>query len=330
MMLTSTASRVVASVADNQWVAFGLRRLGRFAVSLAALVMAAFLMIHLVPGDPVRAALGPMAPASLVEARRVALGLDQPLPVQFVNYVTALFSGDFGISISSGLPVVQVIAERLPGTAALTGLAFLVAVAVSVPVGLGVAILTRGQRRRPLDVSFTWASVLLGAIPEFLLGIGLVALLSVTLGWFPVAGRGGFESYVLPVLALAVGPAAVIARIIRVEALAMMSADFVRTARSKRLRSHVVYLRHVLPNAVTATLTIAGLMLGGMAVGTVLVESIFAWPGLGGRLVQSILSKDYPVVQALVLLYGAGILLINLVVDFALAALDPRSTIREA
>src|SRR5690606_127173 len=143
-----------------------------------------------------------------VEARRAALGLDQPLPAQFVNYVTALFSGDFGVSISSGLPVVQVIAERLPGTAALTGLAFLVAVAVSVPIGLGVAILTRGQRRRPLDVSFTWGSVLLGAIPEFLLGIGLVALLSVTLGWFPVAGRGGFESYVLPVLALAVGPAA--------------------------------------------------------------------------------------------------------------------------
>lgn len=329
-MLRSTASRVVASASDNQWVEFGLRRLGRFAVSLVVLMIAAFLMIHLVPGDPVRAALGPTAPASLVEARRAALGLDQPLPVQFGNYVAALFTGDFGTSISSGLPVVQVIAERLPGTAALTGLAFLVAIAVAVPVGLGVAILTRGQRRRPLDVGFTWGSVFLGAIPEFLLGIGLVALLSVGLGWFPVAGRSGIESYVLPVLALAVGPAAVIARIIRVEALAMMNADFVRTARAKRLRSHVIYLHHVLPNAVTATLTIAGLMLGGMAVGTVLVESIFAWPGLGSRLVQSILSKDYPVVQALVLLYGAGILLINLVVDLVLAALDPRSTMREA
>jgi len=330
MVSKTFATRIVTLVSSSQWFAFGLRRFGRFLVSLAVLMVAAFLMIHLIPGDPVRAALGPTASAELVEARRVALGLDQPLLVQFGNYLASLLVGDFGTSITSGLPVAQVIAERLPGTAALTGLAFLLAVAVAVPLGLGVAILTRNRQRRPLEAGFTWGSVLIGAVPEFLLGIGLVALFSVGLGWLPVAGRSGLDSYVLPVLALAVGPAAVIARILRVEALSVMSADFVRTTRAKRLRSHIIYFRHVLPNALTATLTIGGLMLGGMAVGTVLVESIFAWPGLGSRLVQSIISKDYPVIQALVLIYGVGILLINLVVDMVLAAIDPRSTMRDA
>lgn len=330
MVSRTFATRIVTLVSSSQLFAFGLRRFGRFLVSLAVLMVAAFLMIHLIPGDPVRAALGPTASAELVEARRVALGLDQPLLVQFGNYLASLLVGDFGTSITSGLPVAQVIAERLPGTAALTGLAFLLAVAVAVPLGLGVAILTRNRQRRPLEAGFTWGSVLIGAVPEFLLGIGLVALFSVGLGWLPVAGRSGLDSYVLPVLALAVGPAAVIARILRVEALSVMSADFVRTTRAKRLRSHIIYFRHVLPNALTATLTIGGLMLGGMAVGTVLVESIFAWPGLGSRLVQSIISKDYPVIQALVLIYGVGILLINLVVDMVLAAIDPRSTMRDA
>ena len=330
MVSRTFATRIVTLVSSSQWFAFGLRRFGRFLVSLAVLMVAAFLMIHLIPGDPVRAALGPTASAELVEARRVALGLDQPLLVQFGNYLASLLVGDFGTSITSGLPVAQVIAERLPGTAALTGLAFLLAVAVAVPLGLGVAILTRNRQRRPLEAGFTGGSVLIGAVPEFLLGIGLVALFSVGLGWLPVAGRSGLDSYVLPVLALAVGPAAVIARILRVEALSVMSADFVRTTRAKRLRSHIIYFRHVLPNALTATLTIGGLMLGGMAVGTVLVESIFAWPGLGSRLVQSIISKDYPVIQALVLIYGVGILLINLVVDMVLAAIDPRSTMRDA
>ncbi|WP_293696096.1 ABC transporter permease [uncultured Agrococcus sp.] len=336
-MITPQAQRVtgkrraarVAQLVDNSWVAFGLRRTGRFLASIVVLITAAFLLIHLVPGDPVRAALGPSAPLDLVEARREALGLNNPLHIQFFEYVTGLFRGDLGTSITSGLPVADVIAERLSATAVIAGLAFVVAILIAAPVGLGIAILTRGQRRGSLDAGFTWMSVLVGAIPEFLVGIGLVAVFAVTLGWFPVAGRSGPESYILPVIALAIGPAAIIARILRVEALAVMNADFVRTTRAKRLRPRLIHLRHVLPNTLTATLTVAGLLLGGMAVGTVLVESIFAWPGLGSRLVQSIISMDYPVVQALVLVYGAGILLINLVVDVLLAWMDPRSTMKE-
>ncbi len=153
---------------------------------------------------------------------------------------------------------------------------------------------------------------------------------AVSLGWAPVAGRGTPGSYVLPVVSLAVGPAAVLARIVRVETLGVLQADYMRTARAKRLPDRLLYLRHALPNALTATVTLAGLLLSGMVAGTVLVENVFAWPGLGSTIVQSILAKDYPVVQGVVLVYGLGVLLVNLAVDVALALLDPRSTIRES
>jgi peptide/nickel transport system permease protein len=170
----------------------------------------------------------------------------------------------------------------------------------------------------------------LAAIPEFLLAVGLVYVFGVHLGWVPVAGRSGPDSYVLPVVSLAVGPAAVLARIVRVETLAVLQADYIRTARAKRLPDRLIYLRHALPNALTATLTMAGLLLSSMVAGTVLVENVFAWPGLGSTIVGSILAKDYPVVQGVVLVYGAGVLVVNLAVDVALGLLDPRSTIKES
>jgi peptide/nickel transport system permease protein len=162
------------------------------------------------------------------------------------------------------------------------------------------------------------------------MAVVLVFVFSVSLHWTPVAGRSGPLSYVLPVLSLAIGPALMLARIIRVEMLAVLETDYIRTARAKRLRGTRILLRHALPNALTATLTMGGLMLGALVAGTVLVENIFAWPGLGGTIVQSILAKDYPTVQGVVLVYGLGVLLINLVVDVALALIDPRSAIREA
>src|SRR6478609_7161834 len=265
----------------GRWTRFALRRTGRLLVSLWVLVTLAFLMIHLVPGDPVRAALGMNAPTELVEAKRQALGLDDPLLTQYVHYLGNLLHGDLGESIVSQLPVTETISQRLPATASLAVLAFLVAIAAAIPLGVGVA----------------------------------------------VAGRDGASSYVLPVLALAIGPAAVLARIVRVEMLSVLEADYIRTARAKRLPALRINLRHALPNAVTATLTIGGMLLASMVAGTVLVENVFAWPGLGSTIVQSIVTKDYPVVQGTVLVYGLGVLLINTVVDVALAVLDPRSTI---
>jgi peptide/nickel transport system permease protein len=315
---------------DSAWTRFALRRLGRLLVSLWVLVTAAFLMIHLIPGDPVRAALGATAPPSLVAARRAALGLNDPLPVQYAHYLRDLFHGRLGTSMTSGLPVSQVIGDRYPATLEIAVLAFALAIAVSIPLGLTMAVLTRGGRRRPTELAFTSTSVVLAAIPEFLLAVGLVYVFGVHLGWVPVAGRSGPDSYVLPVVSLAVGPAAVLARIVRVETLAVLQADYIRTARAKRLPDRLIYLRHALPNALTATLTMAGLLLSSMVAGTVLVENVFAWPGLGSTIVGSILAKDYPVVQGVVLVYGAGVLVVNLAVDVALGLLDPRSTIKES
>ncbi|SFW79632.1 ABC transporter permease [Amycolatopsis australiensis] len=325
-MTTAVAPRA----RGGPWPAFAARRLARFAVSLWALLTAAFLMIHLVPGDPVRAALGMTAPADLVAAKRAALGLDDPLWVQYGHYLRGLVTGDLGTSMVGGQPVAQVIGDRLPATLQLAVLAFAVVVVVAVPAGVGFAVLTRGGRRRGAELGFTSVSVFLAAIPEFLIAVGLVALLAVGLGWFPVAGGDDASAYVLPVAALAVGPSAVLARMIRVELLAVLGADFVRTARAKRLPARLVYVRHALPNALTATLTLGGLMLTGLVAGTVLVENVFAWPGLGSTIVQSILTKDYPLVQGIVLVYGVGVLLVNLLVDVVLGLLDPRSTIRES
>ena len=315
---------------DSAWTRFALRRLGRLLVSMWVLMTAAFLMIHLIPGDPVRAALGSTAPPGLVRARRAALGLNDPLPVQYAHYLRELFQGRLGTSMTSGLPVSQVIGDRLPATLEVAVFAFVLAIIVSVPLGLTMAVLTRGGRRRPTELAFTSTSVVLAAIPEFLLAVGLVYVFGVHLGWVPVAGRAGPDSYVLPVVSLAVGPAAVLARIVRVETLAVLQADYIRTARAKRLPDRLIYLRHALPNALTATITIAGLLLSSMVAGTVLVENVFAWPGLGSTIVQSILAKDYPVVQGIVLVYGVGVLVVNLAVDVALGLLDPRSTIRES
>lgn len=317
------------TVGANRWGWFALRRAGRLLVSLWVLVTASFLMIHLVPGDPVRAALGTTASPELVEATRESLGLNDPLWVQYLDFWTGLFTGDLGTSIITRLPVADLIAQRLPATASLAVLAFVVAIGVAVPVGVTIAVLTRRGRGRRIELGFAMSSVFLATIPDFLLGVGLVWIFGVTLGWLPVAGRQGPDSYILPVLALAVGAAATLARIVRVEMLAVLEADYVRTARAKRLTAARIHLGHALPNAITATLTLGGLLLSGLVAGTVLVENVFAWPGLGSTIVQSILVKDYPVVQGIVLVYGVGVLLVNTGVDVALALIDPRSTVRE-
>lgn len=328
-LASSVAPAPRVGVSSHPWVRFAVRRLGRLLVSLWVLVTASFLMIHLIPGDAVRAALGPTAPADLVASTREDMGLNDPLLVQYLHYLQNLLTGDLGTSIVSRLPVSDVVAQRLPATLQLAVLAFLVAVAIAVPLGVTMGVLTRRGHGRRTELTFTTTSVVIGTIPDFLVGVGLVYVFGVELGWLPVAGNDTPSSYVLPVLALAIGPAAILARIIRVEMVAVLQADFVRTARAKRLPARTVYLRHALPNALTASLTLGGLLLSALVAGTVLVENVFAWPGLGSTIVSSILNKDYQVVQAVVLVYGAGVLLVNTVVDVALALLDPRSMIKE-
>jgi|APMI01.1.fsa_nt_gi peptide/nickel transport system permease protein len=311
------------------WASFLIRRLARLVVSVWVLITFAFLLIHLIPGDPVRAALGLTAPPDLVERTREGLGLNDPLLVQYGRYMHNLFTGDFGVSMINRLPVLDTVSHRLPNTLLLAVLAFVTIVLIAIPLGLGMAILTRDGRRRPLELGFTSSAMVIAAIPEFLAAVMLVYVFAVKTGWFPIAGKAGPNTFVLPVAALSIGAAAALSRLVRVEVLGVLGQDFIRTARSKRLRNARIYLRHALPNTLTATLTVSGLLLSSLVVGSVLVETTFAWPGLGPTMVSAILARDYPMVQIIVLVYGAMVLFINLVVDLVLAALDPRSTIKQ-
>jgi peptide/nickel transport system permease protein len=309
----------------SPWLDYLLRRLTRLFVSIWVLMSAAFAMIHLVPGDPVRAALGLTASPQLVELRQRALGLNHPLWRQYIDYLGNTLKGDFGTSIVTDLPVSQLVKQRLPATVELALLAFVLVLIVALPLGAASAVWTRGGRNRPFELAFVSTTVLLAAIPAFLLAVVLVYVFSVRYGWLPIAGRSGPTSYVLPVISLALGGATFLSRIVRREMLGVLDLDYIRTARSKRIPSHLVYLRHALPNALTATLTYAGLLLTGLMAGTVFVENVFAWPGLGTQVVQSIQQKDYPVAQALILIYGGLTLAVNLVVDIAIVALNRRT-----
>ncbi|MFZ0168786.1 MAG: ABC transporter permease [Candidatus Dormiibacterota bacterium] len=313
----------------RNWDLFWPRRILRLLVSLFALVTITFFMVQLVPGNPVREALGPDAPAKVVAQREKELGLDKPLLVQYVDYWDNALHGNLGTSLAENLPVTSIIESRIWRTASLLGLALAFTIVVSLPMGLLLGVLTDNGRRRRLEVGFTSIASTLNSIPEFLFAIGLVFLFGVALQWLPVAGAGGLNSYALPTLAIALGPTAALTRIVRVETTTVLKRDYMLVARSKRLPARILYLRHALPNLLTAALTVGGLLLTVLVGSVVIVENVFAWPGLGTELVQAITSRDFPLVQGIMLVLGATVLLINLLVDVLIALVDPRSTIRE-
>ncbi|GJF31184.1 peptide ABC transporter permease [Kitasatospora sp. NE20-6] len=313
----------------HPWTTFLGRRAARLALSLGVVLTASFAMIRLVPGDPVRAALGVDAAPDLVAARRHALGLDAPFPSQYRHYLDGLVHGDLGTSLVTGTPVAELIRTRLPATLEIAGLAFLVTLAVALPCGLLAAVRTRDGRHPRTELAFTTVTAGLAGVPDFVLAAGLTALLAVGLRLLPVAGAAGAGSFVLPVLALSLAPTAVLARIVRGEALKVLREDYLRTARAKRLSPARRHLRHAAPNMATAVLTVAGGLLPALIAGTVLVERVFSWPGIGSAMAQSVVTQDYPVVQATVLVLGTTVLLAGLLVDVLLAVLDPRSAIRE-
>jgi peptide/nickel transport system permease protein len=327
--LYSGDSTAIRATLHHPWLRFALRRTLTLIVSLWVLATATFLLVQLVPGDPATAGLGPGAPPGQIEARRAALHLDQPLLSQYRQFLTGAVHGDFGESFTTREPVSTIIHDRFPQTAKLAFTAFFVAL-LGVPIGLSIAIFTRGGKHRITADSFSVASGTLYSIPDFLIATGLIALFAVGLGWFPVAGSGSVSAYVLPVAALAAAPAAGLARLARAEGTKALEQEYMRVARGKRLPRRLLYFRHLAPNAVTATLTVSGLLLGGIIAGTVIVENVFAWPGIGSALTQAIIDKDYPLVQGIVLLMGGIALVANTVVDIVLGLLDPRSLIRES
>jgi peptide/nickel transport system permease protein len=305
------------------------RRVIRLLVSLALVIVATFLIVHLVPGDPVRAALGHSATPELVEHTRAQLGLDQPPLQQFWHYVTGLVHGDLGVSLQTQRPVGETLGDRTPVTLTLAGVAFAIAALAALPIGMATAVAVYRRRCRWLGNAVHWLLGAFIAMPDMLVGVGLIALFGITLHALPVAGWGTFAQLVLPVVALSIGPLSYLARIVHVEMLSVLETPFMTTARGKRLPARRLYLRHALPNIITGALTAGGMVLTGLVAGTVIIETVFAIPGLGTTIVTSITAKDYPMIQGVVLLYAGLVLGLNLVIDLILTALDPHSSLLE-
>ena len=295
------------------------RLLGALFV-IFGVVSIVFLLIHLIPGDPVEIMLGESASTTDREALRVALGLNQPLWVQFQQYLAGLLQFDMGNSIHFRRPVSDLLLERLPATGLLAAMTLLITLVLALPLGIIAAV----RRDTVWDSGAMTFSMLGVSIPNFWLGPILILVFSLWLGWFPVSGRNGFDSVVLPALTLSTGLIAVLSRMVRSSMLEVLGEDYMRTARAKGLASQQIILHHGLRNALLPVITLLGLQLGALLAGAVITETVFSWPGVGLLTIESIQSRDYPVVQACVLLISVTYVLVNLLTDLAYAWIDPR------
>jgi len=297
-----------------------MRQAARLAFNLGCLAVGLFILTRMLGGDPVRASLGPTAPAELVAQRRAELNLDKPVLQQLGLYVEGLGHFDLGRSIASGQPISEKLSPRIANSVEL-GVAALPIVLLGAVLGMAAAALTHGGRRGLLDRVFAHVTGVFTAVPEFLLAAALIYVFAILLHVLPAAGHADWRSVILPALALGTGPAALLARVTHVETRRVLGERYIVTARSKQLPPAILYGRHVLPNLLSATLGVGGMIVASLLGGAVLVESVFAWPGLGSALVAAITVRDYPIVQAIGLLLGLVVLTLNAIVDVALAAL---------
>ncbi|MDX1252665.1 MAG: ABC transporter permease [Gammaproteobacteria bacterium] len=299
---------------------FILSRILSAAIVVLGVSSLVFLLIHLVPGDPVEVMLGESAQPADRAALRHALGLDQPVAVQLIDYFAGLLHFDLGTSLHTQRPIADLLLERLPATVELTIAALLIAVAIAFPLG----VLSAVRKDSAWDHGARVVSLLGISIPHFWLGPLLILVFSLWLGWLPVSGREGMASLVLPALTLGTALAAILSRMVRATLLETLGEDYVRTARAKGLAEHAVVLRHALRNALLPVITVLGLQLGALLGGAIVTEMVFSWPGLGQLTIEAIHRRDYPVVQACVLLISVTYVGVNTLTDLAYAWLDPR------
>jgi peptide/nickel transport system permease protein len=304
-------------------MAYVIRRTIQTILLLWGVTIVAFLLIHLTPGDPAQLMLGEFASQEALDSMRQQMGLDQPLPVQYGTYMGNLLRGDLGRSTRAHRPVLPYVLERFPATVQLTIGALVVSLVVSLPIGIFAAV----KRGTPFD-NFAMFFALIGqATPGFWLGLMMIALFAVALGWLPAFGRGeGFslKHMILPSFTLATFLMGLLVRLTRSSMLDVLSQDYIRTARAKGIRERGVLVRHALRNALIPLITVIGIQIGTLLGGAVVTEAVFAWPGVGSLVVQSISLRDYPVVQAIVLLLATVFVLINYSVDMVYHFLDPR------
>lgn len=279
-----------------------------------------FSMIRLIPGDPARAMAGVNATPEFIEQTRLRLGLDQPLYIQYGQFAVSLLRGDLGNSVFSGRPVTQEIGERFPRTLLLATVALL----ISTTLGITAGVISATRRNSIFDNVSMFLALVGVAAPVFWMALMLQLLFSVQLRWLPATGIGTVAHIVLPAITLGMSSAALMARITRSSMLDVLRQEYITTARSKGLIERVVVNKHALKNALIPVVTVLGLQFGTLLGGAVLTETVFSWPGVGRLLVDSILRRDYPVVQGTVMLLAFTFVIINLVVDVLYAVLDPR------
>jgi peptide/nickel transport system permease protein len=279
-----------------------------------------FSLIHLVPGDPAQAMLGDGASAQDIAELRKSLGLDRPLLDQYVTFLRHAITGDLGRSFRTGQPVTTMIVERVPATAELAIAAMIVAIVIAIPLGV-VAAVWRGTAVDYGAMTFALAGV---SIPNFWLGPLLAIVFAVELGWLPVSGRGSLAHLVLPAISLGLALAAILARMTRASLLDELRELYVRAARARGVSRTAVVTAHALRNSMVPLLTIVALQFGAVLTGAVITETIFAWPGIGRLLIQSIGFRDYPMVQGCILLIAVTYVSVNLITDLMYGVLDPR------
>lgn len=297
--------------------------LGRLLALLPGLLLASvvtFLMVRLIPGDPIDLLIGPDTPESRRQALVESYGLDRSLPVQYLLWMKAILQGDLGESISAQRPVVEVLGEQLPDTATLGLAALLLSMALGIALGVASAL----ARGKPLDYLASGVATVAMTIPGFWLGLLLILVFAVQLGWLPVSGADTAASMILPSIALGLAGAGLVARVLRGSLIEALSKDYVLLLKARGMSQSRIFWRHALRNALIPVVTILGLRIGWVIGGAVPVEVVFARPGVGSLLVESIGRRDYPVVQATLLMLALAVMLGSLVADLVQAWIDPR------
>ncbi|MBT9148988.1 MAG: Glutathione transport system permease protein GsiC [Dehalococcoidia bacterium] len=301
-----------------------IRRIGVMVFILLGVSVITFSMMHFVPGDPAEMIAmeryGKEVTAETIEHVRRELGLDQPVYIQYFRWLTNVLQGDLGYSARTDRPVLDEILTRLPATIQLALAGMLVSLIIAIPVG----IISATKQYSIVDNVSMFGALLGVSMPNFWLGLLLILLFSVHLGWLPVFGRGGIEHLILPAITLGTGMAAITTRLMRSSMLEVLMQNYIRTARAKGLTEKLVIGKHALKNAVIPVVTIVGLQFAHLLEGAVIVETIFAWPGIGRLMVGSIFARDFAVVQGCVLFFALIFVLSNLIVDISYAYLDPR------
>jgi len=299
---------------------FLVRRILLLAPILIGVSMVSFLMVHLVPGDPVQIMLGHSPSATSPAVLRHELGLDLPLPVQYLHFVGNALHGDLGTSIRSGRPVVNEIGDRFPATLQLTCVAMVLAIVLGVSMGT----LAAATRSRVLNGALMLGATLGVSLPTFFVGLLLIDAFALQLRWFPVLSGSSPRGLVMPAVTLALPAAAVLARVTRSSLVEVLGQDYIRTARAKGVARARIVRYHALRNGLIVVLTIVGLQFGGLMAGSVIVESVFARTGLGSFVVNAIQARDYPEIQGIVLVFAAFYVVINLVLDVLYGMVNPR------